>query len=121
MFKGDKLMSIADFRIQINDIDNNIVDLLGNRFQVVRKVAEKKESGNIPVMQPNRIQEVKSRCKERASRNNVREEFIEALYQMIIEEACRIEYEYMNSNSDKSEKNVSSLEVTEQESENIIV
>lgn len=92
-------MSINEFRVKIDSIDNSIVDLLGSRFDVVRQVAEAKKSGNIPVMQPNRVQEVKSRCKERASRNNVSTEFVDALYQMIIEEACRIEYELMDTNN----------------------
>ena len=93
-------MTIADFRVQIDDIDNHIVDLLGNRLEIVRKVAETKKSGGIAVIQPGRIQEVKSRCKARGSQHNIREEFVDALYQMIIDEACRIEYEYMDSKRD---------------------
>lgn len=90
-------MSIHEFRVQIDIIDNGIVDLLGSRFEVVRQVAEAKKSGNIPVIQSGRIQEVKSRCKERASRNNVSPHFVDALYQMIIEEACRIEHELIEN------------------------
>lgn len=95
-------MTMADYRIQINNIDDNIVDLIGNRLQIVRHVAQTKKSSGIPVMQPNRVQEVKSRCRARASQNNVSEEFVDALYQMIIDEACRIEYEFMDASRDLS-------------------
>ena len=90
-------MTMADYRIQIDNIDDKIVDLIGSRMQIVRHVAQTKKSSGIPVMQPNRVQEVMSRCRARASQNNVREDFVEALYQMIIDEACCIEYEFMDA------------------------
>jgi chorismate mutase len=84
-------MSLGGFREQIDQIDDTIVDLLARRLDIVRLVARAKEASATPVMQPERVTEVKRRCRERAQRRNVRGDFVDVLYQLIIDEACRIE------------------------------
>lgn len=90
-------MKLTDFRTQIDSIDDDIVDLLGRRLDIIRQVAQAKKTSDIPVMQPDRVNEVKRRCKERGQRNNVRGEFVETLYQLIIDEACHIEDDFVGN------------------------
>jgi prephenate dehydrogenase/chorismate mutase len=85
--------TLSDFRSQIDDIDDDIVDLLGRRLEIVRQVAWTKKASNTSVMQMQRVDEVKLRCKVRGQRNNIRDKFIEKLYQLIIDEACYVEYD----------------------------
>jgi 4-amino-4-deoxychorismate mutase len=56
-------------------------------------VAWTKKASNTSVMQMQRVDEVKLRCKVRGQRNNIRDKFIEKLYQLIIDEACYVEYD----------------------------
>jgi chorismate mutase len=60
---------------------------------VCKEVAHYKKANNINLMQPDRIEVVKSRCASRAAKSNVNPEFIKKLYSLIIEEACRLEHE----------------------------
>jgi 4-amino-4-deoxychorismate mutase len=89
-------MTLGSFRDEIDHIDDRIVDLLGRRLEIVRQVAEAKKVSATPVMQPERVVEVKRRCRMRGLAQNVRGEFIEQLYQLIIDEACRIEDEFVS-------------------------
>ncbi|WP_437804067.1 chorismate mutase [Sorangium sp. So ce693] len=84
-------MTLDGFRDQIDRIDDELVDLLGRRLNIVREVALAKKVSATPVMQPARVIEVKRRCRERGSHHQLRGEFIETIYQAIIDEACRIE------------------------------
>jgi len=83
--------SLEDFRREIDGIDDRLVDLLGQRFAVCRKVAAYKLAHRIPVHLPERIAAVKDRCAERGVGHAIRPEFLLALYDLIIEETCRVE------------------------------
>ena len=86
--------TLADFRTAIDAIDDGIVDLLAKRLEIVWQVGHTKKATSTPVMQPNRVLEVKARCRARGARQGIRGDFVEALYQQIIDEACRMEYDF---------------------------
>ncbi len=85
--------SLADFRQRIDHIDDQLVDLLGQRLSLIREVAQSKKDHQTAVMQPNRVVQVIERCKARGRRHHIREALIEQLYGLIIDEACQIEYD----------------------------
>jgi 4-amino-4-deoxychorismate mutase len=82
---------LSAFRSQLNQLDDEIIRLLGRRFDICRAVAEYKRAKGIPMMQPARVAEVKERCAELAVARNVSPEFSRRLYGLIIDEACRLE------------------------------
>ncbi|MBI1320974.1 MAG: chorismate mutase [Candidatus Hydrogenedens sp.] len=82
---------LARFRLEIDGIDDQIVDLLARRFAICRKVAVFKLAHHIPVRLPERIDQVKTRCADRAVASGVDRDFAVALYHQIIEETCRAE------------------------------
>lgn len=88
-------MALDNLRQRIDAIDDQLIDLLGARLNIVREVATYKKQNATPVMQPGRVEEVKARCRARAENFDVRGEFINTLYDLIIGEACRIEDEAM--------------------------
>ena len=59
----NKAMSIElqPYREQIDDLDNKILDLIGQRFQIVREVGALKTTQNIKIVQTQRVQEVLKR------------------------------------------------------------
>ncbi len=93
---------LAEFRRQIDAIDDRMMALLGERFAVVRNVAAFKGPRGIPAVIPERVTEVRERCAGKASKTGLRADFIRRLYTLIIDEACRLEDEMMNSPSGQS-------------------
>ena len=84
---------LAPFRLRLDELDDEIVRLLAARFAVVREVAEVKRSENIPAVLPGRVEEVKARAVRNAGPLHLDPVFVRKLYELIIEEACRIEDE----------------------------
>jgi chorismate mutase-like protein len=82
---------LADFRKQIDAIDNELVELLARRLTICRAVAEMKKKAGIAMMQADRVAEVKARNAERGSRLGLDPGFTMNLYAQIIDEACRVE------------------------------
>lgn len=79
------------YRGALNRIDGEIIALLGERYAVCRDVAAYKKANGIPMMQPQRVEEVKERCARLASERGVNRDFARQLYTLIIDEACRME------------------------------
>jgi chorismate mutase len=77
------------FRSQLDDLDIQIIELLS------RRVADCKARHQIPMLQPDRIDKVKARVKVLAEQHGLDERFIEEVYDLIIQEACRIEVKIM--------------------------
>ena len=85
------MSNLENFRQQIDLLDAQLIELLGRRFEVVRNVAHFKKEQGIPMMQAARIDAVKERTARLAAQYSVGPEFISALYDLIIEESCRVE------------------------------
>jgi len=52
---------LAQFRQEIDSLDEQLVTLLAQRFDVVRRVAEYKAATDTPMMQPDRVAQVRER------------------------------------------------------------
>ncbi len=87
---------LSSFRRQIDAIDDRLLALLGERFQLVRQVAAWKASRGIPAVIPERIVEVRERCAAAAGGLGMEPEFVRRLYELLIDEACRVEEGFMN-------------------------
>ena len=82
-------------REEIDRIDGEIVDLLGQRFAVLRDVAAYKRPRDIPVVIPERIAEVVERCVARGAPHGLDAGMLREVYHRIIDEACRVEAKAM--------------------------
>jgi chorismate mutase len=82
---------LDQFRQEIDTLDTQIIEALGKRFEVCRKVAHFKKLENIPMMQSRRIEEVKQRRQELGVKCSMDADFMLDLYSLIIEESCRVE------------------------------
>ena len=88
---------LSKYRAELNNIDEQIITLLGQRFAICRDVAKHKKAQNIPVMQHGRVNEVKDRCADLAIDHKVNPDFVREMYGLIIDEACRIEDDIINN------------------------
>jgi chorismate mutase len=89
--EGDGSDGLTRFRQELNALDEEIVRLIGRRFEVIRAIGQHKRRNEIPMMQPARVLEVKERCARIASSHGVDPEFARRLFALIIDEACRVE------------------------------
>ncbi len=83
--------ALSKFREELNELDEQLVELLGKRYQVIREVGHFKKANTIPMMQSKRVEKVKDRCAEMGKKVQLDPDFIRGLYTLIIDEACRIE------------------------------
>lgn len=88
---------IAEYRKQVDAIDEQLLELLGRRFEVCREVAGHKRDNDIPMMQADRVEAVKQRCAEIGERHGLASSFVQRLYGLIIDAACDLEDEIIGS------------------------
>ncbi|QJQ22837.1 prephenate dehydrogenase/arogenate dehydrogenase family protein [Pseudomonas sp. SK] len=84
---------LSSHRDRIDRIDDQLIDLIAQRLDIIREVAGSKKGSSTAVMQPERVRQVVSRCTKRGRTLNVPAELIEQLYHAIIEQSCQIEYD----------------------------
>lgn len=83
---------IADARRRIDNIDQQLIQLLQTRFACCLAVGELKRRYDRPVMQHSRVQEVIERAALAAATHGVSPDFARHVWQLIIDEACRMEH-----------------------------
>ncbi len=87
---------LSPFRNRLDEIDPQIVELLGERFKICREVAVHKSENEIPMMQPGRVEEVRARYLQHGSEVDLPEEFTAAFFDLLIAATCRAEDELMD-------------------------
>lgn len=91
------MSGLEPFRKRLDEIDDEIARLLGERFDICREVAEHKREHGIPMMQPERVQAVRARYLQRGVQVGVPEDFSERLFEVLIEATCKLEDELMQA------------------------
>jgi len=86
---------LAPFRTRLDEIDAELVDLLGERFQICREVAVHKSERGIEMMQPGRVEIVRSRYLQHGAEVDLPADFTGALFDLLIDATCRAEDELM--------------------------
>lgn len=84
---------LAPFRARLDEIDDAIARLLGERFDICRAVARYKSANDIPMMQPDRVVQVRERYLARGAAVGLPQDFSADLFEVLIEATCRLEDE----------------------------
>ena len=84
------------WREELDTLDDQIISLFSRRYAICREVAAYKRETGIPMMQTGRVIEVKKRAAEKGRARGLREVFVTALYDLVIDEACQIEDEIID-------------------------
>jgi chorismate mutase len=92
---SDGANGLREFRERLDPIDNEIARLLGERFQICREVAHFKSRHGIPMMQPERVAEVRERYLARGAEARLPEDFMADLFDLLIGATCKLEDELM--------------------------
>jgi chorismate mutase len=86
---------LEPFRRRLDPIDEEIARLLGERFEICREVARYKNERGIPMMQPERVAEVRARYLARGADAELPADFTAALFELLIGATCKLEDELM--------------------------
>lgn len=84
---------LKPYREKIDALDDKIVDLLVERYKIVRDVAKVKGDNNIPTVAEDRIKEVINRVGDRAGEDN--EDIVCEIYALMIAIAHDVEDEVL--------------------------
>jgi len=95
------MTGLEPFRRRLDTLDEEITRLLGERFEVCREIALYKRSNGIPMMQPERVAEVRARYRARGEEHELPADFTAALFDLMIAATCRMEDELMESLSEE--------------------
>lgn len=87
---------LKDIRAAIDRIDDQIIDLLVQRYSFLGDVVQYKQAHNLPAIVPERVNEVLERNKARAKDKKLNPELIHQIYRAIIDEYCRMEEEHLS-------------------------
>lgn len=87
---------LEPFRRRLDEIDDQIATLLGERLQICREVAVYKSQHEIPMMQPQRVKAVRERYLARGAEHDLPVEFTSDLFDLLIATTCRLEDELMD-------------------------
>lgn len=85
------------FRGRLDDLDDRISKLLGERFDVCREIAYYKREHGVPMMQPDRVAAVRARYLARGAEVNLPADFSAGLFELLIAATCRMEDELIDA------------------------
>jgi chorismate mutase len=91
------MSGLEPFRHRLDTIDDEIARLLGERFDICREVALYKSAHGIPMMQPDRVEEVRARYLARGAEVDLPAEFSGDLFDLLIAATCKEEDELMEA------------------------
>jgi chorismate mutase len=84
---------LEPFRRRLDQLDGEIAGRLGERFAICREIALYKREHDIPMMQPDRVAEVRSRYLARGAEVELPADFSADLFELLIAATCRMEDE----------------------------
>lgn len=83
--EDDKVVqnSLDFFRQEINQLDNDIINILGARMEIARKIGHYKKDNEITILQSSRWKNILEKVGRQASDNQLSEDFISAVFKAI--------------------------------------
>jgi chorismate mutase-like protein len=78
-------------RTELDALDQLLLDTVRDRIRCCVRIAQVKRRHGVPMMQPHRIAIVHKRAAAYAARHDVGATFLHRLYDLIIDETCRVE------------------------------
>lgn len=89
--RGNAMETLGPLRAKIDAIDDQIIDLLAQRTDLVREVGAIKGRYHLDLIQSDRVVEVRERCAERGAKMGLNPGMVRNMYTLIIDEAHQME------------------------------
>ncbi|HEY8373614.1 MAG TPA: chorismate mutase family protein [Pseudonocardiaceae bacterium] len=87
----DAEAGLAGLREELDRIDEQLLDVLRARLDCCVRIARYKREHSVPMMQPHRIAVVHEHAARYGAKHGIDQAFLRRLYELIIEETCRVE------------------------------
>jgi 4-amino-4-deoxychorismate mutase len=87
------MSDLEPFRRRLDMLDDGIARLLGERFDICREIALYKREHDIPMMQPDRVEQVRARYLARGAQVRLPADFTAQMFELLIGATCRMEDE----------------------------
>lgn len=88
---------LGPYRAKINALDEEIIDLLRRRYDVIEEVGPLKAREGIASVLPDRVDEVCDRATALAAEKGLDAPFIRKLYEQLVEHSCNLEEEIIQA------------------------
>jgi chorismate mutase-like protein len=82
---------LEQMRSELDRADEALLDALRRRIECCTRIGHHKREHGVPMMQPHRIGIVQRRAEEFGNQHGLDTKFLRCLYDLIIEETCRLE------------------------------
>jgi chorismate mutase-like protein len=82
---------LESLRAQLDALDRVLLDTVRDRVRCCVRIADVKRRHGVPMMQPHRIAMVQERAAAYAAEHGIDAQFLQRLYDLIIDETCRVE------------------------------
>ena len=82
---------LEQLRAHLDALDRILLDAVRDRIRCCVRIADVKRREGVPMMQPHRIALVQERAASYAAEHGIDAEFLQRLYELIIDETCRVE------------------------------
>jgi 4-amino-4-deoxychorismate mutase len=82
---------LGRLRAQLDALDQLLLDAMRDRIRCCVRIADVKRRHRVPMMQPHRIAIVHERAASYAAEHGIDAEFLHRIYDLIIDETCRVE------------------------------
>lgn len=89
--------ALEKLRQQINHLDDELMQILGQRMRVAEKIGEYKKNNNITILQTNRWNEILERAFKKGEKLNLSKEFITKYFDAVHMESINHQNKIMNS------------------------
>lgn len=93
----DSLKKLTNLRGEINLLDQQLIDLLAERMDVVEKIGQVKKEGNVAILQRTRWQEVIQNMVNQGSEKDLAPEFVEKIFKAIHQESIEHQKKIVNN------------------------
>jgi chorismate mutase-like protein len=97
------MSDLEPYRRRLDKLDDELTRLLGARFDIIREVADYKREHGIPMMQPARVAQVRTRYLARGAELQIPADFTASLFDLLIAASCNLEDELIDAPSTPTE------------------
>jgi isochorismate pyruvate lyase len=81
----DQCKSMAELRVEIDQLDRELIELIAKRTQYIDRAAVLKQGENLPARITSRVEEVVDNVKRLATQNNLDPQIAETVWRDLIE------------------------------------
>ena len=93
----DALAKLTQLRKEISMLDEQLIDLLSDRMDVVHDIGKVKKEGNVAILQRSRWQEVIKKVVDMGNEKNLSNDFVEKVFKAIHQESIQHQEKIVNS------------------------